>query len=215
MKLVLPRLATRIFIVSVPSLPKARDDGVAGPGDDVGGLQLADPAGGLGAGLDGGADAADVAPDHHADDAAVELDDRAGQLDARRLEHRVDRVDQADQTLRLDQAECAVHPFIVELPCLCQWSVSASRWSIAEVGQTRSASRTVAERMNAQPMNVRKTASSGRGMTWALTELADAAGGLGAGLDGGADAADVAADQRGDVTRRRCRRGRPGSRSPP
>ena len=69
---------------------KARDDGVAGPGDDVGGLQLADPAGGLGAGLDGGADAADVAPDHHADDPAVELDDRAGQLDARRLEHRVD-----------------------------------------------------------------------------------------------------------------------------
>src|SRR4051794_6802262 len=63
------------------------------------------PAGGRGPRLDRGADAADVAPDHDADQAAVELDDRAGGLDAGRLEHGVHRGDQADETLRLDQAQ--------------------------------------------------------------------------------------------------------------
>ncbi len=81
------------------------DDRRVGPRDDVGGAQLADPAGRLGTGLDRGADAADVAPDHHAHDAAVELDHRAGQLDARRLEHRIHRMDQPDQAQRLDQAQ--------------------------------------------------------------------------------------------------------------
>ena len=47
--------------------------------------------GGLGPGLDGGAHAADVAADHHADNAAVKLDDRAGNLNPGRLEHRVNR----------------------------------------------------------------------------------------------------------------------------
>ena len=58
------------------------DDGGVRAWDDVGGAELADLGGGLGAGLDGGAHAADVAADHHAHDPAVELDDRAGELDA-------------------------------------------------------------------------------------------------------------------------------------
>src|SRR3954470_9549687 len=86
------------------------DDPVAGPRDPVRGLQLADPPRRLRPRLDRGADAAHVAPDHDADEPAVELDHRAGELDARRLEHRVDRIDQPDQTLGLDQAKSvAVH----------------------------------------------------------------------------------------------------------
>ena len=74
--------------------------------------------GGLGAGLDGRADAADVAADHHADDPAVELDDRAGELDGGRLEHRIDRADQADQAHGLDQAQrIPVHG--LRLPSFC------------------------------------------------------------------------------------------------
>ena len=49
-----------------------------GPRNDVGADQLADPAGGLGAGLDGRADAADVALDQGRDEPAADLD-AAGQ----------------------------------------------------------------------------------------------------------------------------------------
>ena len=117
LKLVLPRLATRTFNAADPP-PNARTTAVVRPGNDVGGLELADPAGGLGAGLDGGSHAADVAPDHHAHDAAVELDHRAGQLDAGRLEHRINRTDQPDQAECLDQAQG------VSVHCLC----SRCRW---------------------------------------------------------------------------------------
>src|SRR4051794_35454990 len=110
LKLVLPRLATRIFMSASRPPAERADDRVARPRDHVRGLQLADPPRRLRPRLDRGADAAHVAPDHDADEPAVELDHRAGELDARRLEHRVDRIDQPDQTLRLDQAKSvAVH----------------------------------------------------------------------------------------------------------
>src|SRR5690606_3103169 len=75
-----------------------------GPGDDVGADQLAEPRGRLGAGLDGRADAADIAPHQRRHEPAADLD-AAGELDIGRLEHRVGGLDHADQALRLDQAE--------------------------------------------------------------------------------------------------------------
>ena len=144
----------------------------------MGGPQLADLGGGLGAGLDGGADAADVAADHHADDAAVELDDRAGQLDARRLEHRIDRIDQPDQAHGLDQAQrISVHGR--RLPSLRSFGSHVCV-------------------MGASAQERLEDGLVGPGDDVGADQLADPAGGLGAGLDGRADAADVAPDQRGD-----------------
>src|ERR1700734_2193224 len=49
-------------------------------------------------------------------DAAVELQHAAGQLDVRRLEHRVHRMDQRDQAERLDQPQrIAVHGSLAPL----------------------------------------------------------------------------------------------------
>ena len=73
------------------------------------GLEFTDPRDRFGPRLDRGANAADVAANHDADDPAVKLDDRARQLDVGRLEHGVDPRDDPDQTLGFDQTQCAAH----------------------------------------------------------------------------------------------------------
>src|SRR5438270_12920234 len=125
LKLVLPRFATRIFMVVLgawslvlsnaaarnqdPSTKflfskKRFQDGVVRAWDDVSADQLAVLAGGLGAGVNGGADGADVAADEGGHVSAADLH-LAGQGDVGRLAHGVGRGDGGDQALGLDQAE--------------------------------------------------------------------------------------------------------------
>src|SRR5262249_46812355 len=99
------------FFISIPesrvagaSAQERFEDGRVGSGDDVGADQLADAGRGLGAGLDGRADAADVPAAERRDEPADDLH-APGQVHVRSLEHRVGGLDHADQALGLDQAE--------------------------------------------------------------------------------------------------------------
>jgi hypothetical protein len=69
----------------------------------MGAHKLANLAGRLGTGLDGGADTANVAFDQRRDETAADLD-AAREPDIGRFEHGVGRLDNADKPFGFDQA---------------------------------------------------------------------------------------------------------------
>ena len=74
-------------------------------GDDVGGDELADAAGGIGTGINGGFHAADVAFDEHGDEGTTDLD-LVDKLDVGGFGHRVSGFDAADVAFGFNHAEC-------------------------------------------------------------------------------------------------------------
>src|SRR5688572_9215053 len=86
-----------------------------GAGDDVGGDELADAAGGLGAGVHRRLHAADVAADDRRNESAADLDG-LHHLDVGGLAHRVGRLDEADPALGLDHAEGLA---VAAISCFC------------------------------------------------------------------------------------------------
>ena len=77
-------------------------------GNDVRCDELADPAGGVCAGVHSGFDAADVALDDDGDEAAADLDLTA-ELDVGGFGHRVGGFDATDVAFGFDHAECSAH----------------------------------------------------------------------------------------------------------
>src|SRR5688500_354922 len=108
-----------------------------GAGDDVAGHELADAAGGLGAGVDRGANAADVAADDRGHERAADLD-RLDDLDVGGLGHRVGRLDQRDPALGLDHAQ----RLAVAVAVVCHWTLSVARATrpCSSVRETRAGS---------------------------------------------------------------------------
>src|SRR5712692_6841117 len=117
LKLVLPKLATRIFIMhSVESrvcdtslnaqLPSQEriQHGFFRSRNHVSADELSIGAGRLSAGVDGGADRADIASDKRGHVGAANLN-LTRQRDVRRLAHGIGRRDGRDQTLGLDQTQ--------------------------------------------------------------------------------------------------------------
>ena len=98
----------------------------------MGADQLADLAGGFGAGLDGRPDAADIALDEGGDIPPPTCT-RPAKLDVGRLEHGVGRLDHADQALGLDQAQGVA----VGRAAVAADALLLVRWSVAMVVRLR------------------------------------------------------------------------------